>query len=283
MSYSPTLGRFLETDPAEYIDGPNEYQLEESTPEDGLDPTGTALILTGIGEYGAATFPDAAGFGISGASDQEIAIGIGSYGIDVGSYESLGVGPAWGAGGGWGAGPEFGLYPFNSDPADLAGWGYSGFVAGFSRDLFVDPPFGQPGGAGYGLPYGPGLVTGFQIGAQINYSWEQDLWGTSWGNLVPSLASGDSPIGSVSTCPLSGDIPLLPNGFDIPNLPPADELPQLGSSPEVPSPTTPNMVPSWNFPTINFPTIPDFSIPSVPLIDQMKGLIDSARGILRPF
>jgi hypothetical protein len=41
MGYDPAIGRFLEMDPDTDIDGPNEYQLEESNPVDSLDPTGT--------------------------------------------------------------------------------------------------------------------------------------------------------------------------------------------------------------------------------------------------
>ena len=41
MSYSPTLSRFLETDPEQYVDGPNMYQMETSNPVDQLDPAGT--------------------------------------------------------------------------------------------------------------------------------------------------------------------------------------------------------------------------------------------------
>jgi len=40
MSYSPTLGRFLETDPARYIDGPNLYQMEDGRPTNLVDPLG---------------------------------------------------------------------------------------------------------------------------------------------------------------------------------------------------------------------------------------------------
>ena len=40
MALSPTLGRFLQMDPAEYIDGPNEYQNELSNPVNQLDSTG---------------------------------------------------------------------------------------------------------------------------------------------------------------------------------------------------------------------------------------------------
>ena len=39
--YSPTLGRWMQEDPAGYIDGPNRYQLELSSPTNKLDPTGT--------------------------------------------------------------------------------------------------------------------------------------------------------------------------------------------------------------------------------------------------
>ena len=42
MSYSPTIGRFLEEDPAGYIDGSDEYQLERSNGIDQVDPTGLA-------------------------------------------------------------------------------------------------------------------------------------------------------------------------------------------------------------------------------------------------
>ena len=42
MSYSPAIGRWMEQDPtgAEYVDGPNLYQLEVSNPVNGVDPFG---------------------------------------------------------------------------------------------------------------------------------------------------------------------------------------------------------------------------------------------------
>lgn len=40
MSYDPTIGRWLEADPAGYIDGPNLYQIESSNPVSLVDPTG---------------------------------------------------------------------------------------------------------------------------------------------------------------------------------------------------------------------------------------------------
>ena len=41
MAYIPTLGRFLQEDPAEYIDGSNIYSFEKASPVVGLDPAGT--------------------------------------------------------------------------------------------------------------------------------------------------------------------------------------------------------------------------------------------------
>ncbi len=41
MSFSPTLGRFLERDPMEYKDGPNLYQYCRSNPASLTDPMGT--------------------------------------------------------------------------------------------------------------------------------------------------------------------------------------------------------------------------------------------------
>jgi hypothetical protein len=41
MSFSPTLGRFLERDPMEYVDGPNLYQFTRSNPVTLTDPFGT--------------------------------------------------------------------------------------------------------------------------------------------------------------------------------------------------------------------------------------------------
>ncbi|HSZ60091.1 MAG TPA: RHS repeat-associated core domain-containing protein [Tepidisphaeraceae bacterium] len=40
MSYDPALGRWLETDPEQYVDGPNLYQMESGNPVGLLDPTG---------------------------------------------------------------------------------------------------------------------------------------------------------------------------------------------------------------------------------------------------
>jgi len=47
MSYDPTVGRWVEQDPAGYIDGPNMYQMELSNPVSLLDPSGLSVTITG--------------------------------------------------------------------------------------------------------------------------------------------------------------------------------------------------------------------------------------------
>jgi len=46
MSYDPTVGRWLEQDPAGYIDGPNMYQFEDSNPATLVDPSGLAATIS---------------------------------------------------------------------------------------------------------------------------------------------------------------------------------------------------------------------------------------------
>jgi hypothetical protein len=41
MSYDPTLGVWLETDPAQYVEGPNLHQMERSNPIARVDSSGT--------------------------------------------------------------------------------------------------------------------------------------------------------------------------------------------------------------------------------------------------
>lgn len=49
MSYSPTLGRFLERDPEGYVDGMNTYEFVGSNPVNRLDPLGLYKITWDAG------------------------------------------------------------------------------------------------------------------------------------------------------------------------------------------------------------------------------------------
>ena len=59
--YSPTLGRWMEQDPAGYVDGANVYQMELGNPVDGVDPFG----LWDWGSVFDSATNAAAGFGDS--------------------------------------------------------------------------------------------------------------------------------------------------------------------------------------------------------------------------
>ena len=64
--YSPTLGRFMQTDPVGYGDGPNWYAYAHSDPIDNVDPLGTcpegfAVVVPATGHSGNSAPPAAKG------------------------------------------------------------------------------------------------------------------------------------------------------------------------------------------------------------------------------
>jgi hypothetical protein len=69
MGYSPTLGRWLETDPVGYVDGMHRYQYERSSPVVGRDPFG---LYDEAGHY-YTTYIAALLAGMSAAQAEELA------------------------------------------------------------------------------------------------------------------------------------------------------------------------------------------------------------------
>ncbi len=110
--YSPSLGRFLQTDPIGYGDDLNMYTYVGNDPTDRTDPTGMDTITLGINYAVAIPLTDLNGEGANGTT-AEIGIalsfpGFGGGSWDIGGYAThgttTGVGLTGGVAGGYSVG-----------------------------------------------------------------------------------------------------------------------------------------------------------------------------------
>jgi len=129
-SYDPVVGRFLQRDPARYLDGPNLLEYCGSSPIARCDPTGEAWSwpLAGVGALVG---------GVGG-----LCWGLGHEIFDVaqgGTWDGEYIGKATlcGAGGGFVAGGVTGAV--TGDPTALAAAGAAGFTGG-ALDSLLTPP-----------------------------------------------------------------------------------------------------------------------------------------------
>jgi len=101
--YSPTMGRFLQTDPAGYPDGPNWYNYVGADPVNAVDPGGMAAVCNDgfyLGDHSMGTCDEHGGinyfeagnsFSISFGSDLEIDVS--PPGIGIGGMATIEYGP----------------------------------------------------------------------------------------------------------------------------------------------------------------------------------------------
>lgn len=162
--YSPSLGRFLQTDPLHYVDGPNLYTYVTNNPVNLIDPLGFWTVqIGGTGSGGLAGGGSASAGFVFGYSK--------AHGFQIGAYQTLAGGGY--AGGGGSLTMDFTWSP-NPNVQQLCGMGASvgasggaGLTGGGEINVIPDAY------SSYTIGAGVGIGTIIEQHGFISYTWVQ--------------------------------------------------------------------------------------------------------------
>lgn len=148
---STTLGRWIQQDPLEYIDGANLYAAYRSSPINFVDPNGLFFegILEVVGGYGGAVVGAAVGGGLGGAAGSRAGKRFGPFGPIVGRLIGAYEGGKAGGKLGYGVGTSVGggIGQFIDEGTGIAGLqaiaqNASRFTPGETVDVHGEVPWG---------------------------------------------------------------------------------------------------------------------------------------------
>jgi RHS repeat-associated protein len=91
--YDPTLGRYTQTDPLGFVDGPNLFSYAKSAPQQNVDPPGLQVGQAAIAAGSAAARGGAAGIAIICARHPALCAGTAAAAAQVWNYCRRAIGP----------------------------------------------------------------------------------------------------------------------------------------------------------------------------------------------